>query len=157
MRRMGWPALTSMRNFSSPPWALTTTVCVSSRTSSPSCVLACMTTGICSITRSLRRRFAGFGSVILVSESFRTIYLTTSAKNCGARRVSAISLLAELGLEPRFYFRPFGVDDAEIYRMPDAAVCGDHVIAKNALLAGADAQNRCSGAVGSRVGLLLLP
>src|SRR5260370_5605012 len=71
IRRKGWPTLTSMRNFSSPPCALTTTVCVSSRTSLPSRVLACTTTGTCSITRSLRRRSAGLVAVTFVS----TIYL----------------------------------------------------------------------------------
>ena len=52
-----------------------------------------------------------------------------------ARKVRAISLLAEPGFETGFYFRPFGVDDAEIHAVPNAAGCGHHVIAKDAFLA----------------------
>jgi glyoxylase-like metal-dependent hydrolase (beta-lactamase superfamily II) len=68
---------------------------------------------------------------------------------------SAISLLAEAGLKPSSYFRPFGIDDAEIYGVPDTAACGDHVIAERAFLASADAQNCRAGAIVERVGLQL--
>jgi hypothetical protein len=65
----------------------------------------------------------------------------------GVRKHSAISLLAKPGLKPSLYFRPFGIDDTEINRMPDAAACGDHVIAKGAFFARSDAENRGAGAV----------
>ncbi len=68
---------------------------------------------------------------------------------------SAISLLAEPGLKPSSYFRPFGIDDAEIYGVPDAAACGDHVIAERAFFASADAQDCSAGAIVERVGLQL--
>src|ERR1700737_4492973 len=78
-----------------------------------------------------------------------------SEKNCSLLKVSAISLLAQLGLQRGFYFRPFRVDDAEIYGVADTAACGDHVIAKDALLAGADAQDGGTGAVVEGIGLQL--
>src|ERR1700723_3347213 len=49
----------SIFNLIRPPCALTTSVCVFSRTCTRSAVSARTVTGICSITRSLRRRLAG--------------------------------------------------------------------------------------------------
>src|SRR5258708_37923632 len=131
-----------MRNFSSPPCALTTTVCVSSRTSLPSRVLTCTITGICSITRSLRRRFAGFASINLVSARLQSTIPHEIAGDLAVRKGSATSLLAEFALQSGFYIQPFRVEDAEINGVPDAAACGDHVIAKSSFFARADAQNR---------------
>src|SRR5260370_789371 len=48
-----------------PPCAFTTDVCVSSSTFLPSRAVARTTTGICSMTRSLRRRFTGLGALTL--------------------------------------------------------------------------------------------
>ncbi len=55
---IGCPGFTSICNFTRPPCAFTTIVCVSSRIRSCSSVSANTTIGICSITRSLRLRFA---------------------------------------------------------------------------------------------------
>src|SRR4029077_3792427 len=138
------------------PCALTATVRVSSRTSSPSRVLACTTTGTCSITRSLRRRFAGLGAVtLLVSTMGPTNIPHAAACDERARKARAISLLAEPGFQPRFCFRPFGVDDAEIHGVPNAAGCGHHVISKDAFLGGANAQNCGAGSLIQRIGFQL--
>src|SRR3977135_3302488 len=72
-----------------------------------------------------------------------------------SERESATSLLAKFGLQAGFYVRPFRVYDAEIDSVPDAAACGDHVIAEGSIFAGSDAQDRSPRALIERVGLQL--
>ena len=68
---MGWPTCTSIFILSRPPWAFTASVIASSRrglcwTSSAITVIF-----ICSITRSLRRRFAGLEGLAKLFSSYK--------------------------------------------------------------------------------------
>jgi hypothetical protein len=60
-------------------------------------------------------------------------------------------------LQPRLHRRPFAVDDAEVHAVPAPSIRHDHVVAKDAFLGRADAQQRGARAGVQRVGLELDP
>src|SRR5579863_4945724 len=71
----GWPCRSSNFSFNSPPWALTTSVCVVSSTGTRSGVSVTTLTGICSMTRSLRRLLASEGGTIFSVEWPLTLFV----------------------------------------------------------------------------------
>src|SRR6185437_1536085 len=81
---------------------------------------------------------------------------SANESNTSIRMTNTI-LRKQSGLQAGFHIGPFGVKDAEVDRMPEAASGRDHVIAEGAFLTRADAEDCRAGTFVERIRFQLDP